>query len=520
MDTNVCKQTSVYLNSATLNFDSLSDEEANINPTIFGENGASIVFTQPKGFGCSACNYAQTDATSSTAVIGQASFLGLMENVVSYPSSVLIPAANQDSKFWGVPRFTFNQGVPNSFASAGGDPQTPAFSDILGSASSATAVDPQYGSVNTVTHVASAGNNNSNRFKIQNFGTTSVTSDWIWSLRLMSNQTCTYTLEDYAINNTITVLPLVAGKWYEFDMIEGALGAGGGPTIIGFPNCATGPTISITGLEVLPKTSGTVDPRGYFGTILSTGAIGGGFGVSQSGGNVIPFENTTLATSSVNQNSPPLYLCDQVWHGGASARDCASLQWTAFNGGADPTMVFNIARPVTGGSGLAVLALSTWGQVNLPGGSFWSGSQVNLRGNTLVVGNNVFGYFPTAFSSVVPSGTGGTNAAGNQEIIGGGTGTGNAVPSLLRLVGPEVSTTSGTGAQTSVNRQVVNDASSQRFPMLILTAFAIRTRSNCYSLAFPSNASPLCSGIVASASRKFITLHGSGHDRINSKRIS
>jgi hypothetical protein len=452
IDGNTIKQSSIYLNGATLNFYENENQEASIAQSLIAENGSVANLRNPTGFGTATGVYCQADATSSCSLSGIVGALGTFQNVSTWPDGVIAnQAASTATKFYGSPLLAVSGNFSNAWA---GNAMTPTFTDTAGSSSSGTVVDSQFGLVSFVTHAASAGNLNSNRFIFNPLFTTTQASDAEVSVLLNSSVACSYTVENYADNPTVTTVSLPANQWVRVVIVKGNMASSSNFLLDGFPNCSTGPTIKVTALQATVEPAGTLQSQIYLSEAISTGIVGNAESVAFSSSADFIKENVTAATSGANQSSPRLVLCGELWTG-ATARDCMGMQ-NLFGAGTNPTTTLKFTHPVAGGSGFNSINFADFTQVSMPTG-FWSSSQVNTGSATTVFGGNVFGTFTSQFSAVVPSSTSGTNTAGTAETIGAGLGTGNSVPALLKFTGGEISTTSGTTVQSTANRQVNND---------------------------------------------------------------
>jgi hypothetical protein len=393
-------QYSLYVNGpgAQVTVENVQNAEASIFQSIGVLNHGNVTIRNPYGFGSSLGFFAQTDTTGTVALSGYANFLGLIEGVTTYPDTILPPLANQDTKFFGTPLETQVTTVPNVFTA---NPLAPSFADCIGSTSCGTAADPTYGSVGQVVHASSAGNENSNRFRIGNYGTSSATSDWLTSFNIMSNQTCAYQISDYAISNSQTNIILQAGVWYRVVLVEGSITSGTSPDIVGFPQCTTGPTVSVQGVEIAFETTGSIQAQGILGTILHNGAV-----------------NPNLATVSL----PPVHLeSDYVTDG------TTNFQVIGYGGGNGILQwsVPSVLNPVKFSFSCNMIYLQNIGNDVI---SF--GIQAVTAAPTAIMGTGVMGYTTNGFT---PGTLYNLNTTTATAIVSNApTGVGGSFPLLLQ----------------------------------------------------------------------------------------
>jgi hypothetical protein len=263
------KQASIYANLARISLTEVSIAEASVSPFIRVENSSEAILDNVSGYGNWAGTLVNADSTSTTSLQGHIDTVGMIQNVISYPS---VLRTDGYVRIFGPPLFSSNPEIPNSFA---GNSNAPPVADTRGSLSSASTNDRRMGPVTTVVHAETPGSQESNRVNFGNVVSSppTVPSDVLVSILLKASVNCNYVLAGYADGYTATMVPLEAGKWTRIVILKAKAKAGSGLTLVGWPVDSKGPTVSFSKLEVLAAPTGSSESLGYMNTVLTTGAV-------------------------------------------------------------------------------------------------------------------------------------------------------------------------------------------------------------------------------------------------------
>jgi hypothetical protein len=268
IDGHAVRPASIYANLARIILNEVSIAEARVTPFIRAENSSSIILNNVSGYGNSGGTLVSADASSTTTIEGRLDATGTIQNVVRYPSAL----GSNYVRMSGVAIASSTSEVPNAYAK---NPATPAIVDTTGARSSATTNDRWLGPVTTVVHAPGRGNQENNRVNFGNVisSATKSESEILVSILLKSTADCSYVIGSYGDGYTTTEIHLVAGRWARALILKPRVRAGSGFTLIGFPNDASGPTVSFGRLEVLPQPSDTWESEGYAAVVLTSGAV-------------------------------------------------------------------------------------------------------------------------------------------------------------------------------------------------------------------------------------------------------
>jgi hypothetical protein len=269
IDGRIVKRASIYTNLARISLSEVSIAEASVSPFIRAENSSEAILDNVSGYGNWAGILVSADSSSTTSLQGHVNTVGMIQNVISYPS---VLRTSGYIRMFGPPLFSSNPDIPNSFT---GNSNAPPVVDIHGSLSAASTNDLRMGPVTTVVHAAMPGTQESNRV---NFGSVvssppTVPSDILVSILLKASVNCDYVLAEYGDGYTATNVPLEAGKWTRVVILKAKTKAGTGLTLIGWPTDSNGPTVSFSKLEVLAAPTGSSESLGYMRTILTNGSV-------------------------------------------------------------------------------------------------------------------------------------------------------------------------------------------------------------------------------------------------------
>jgi len=269
IDGRTVKPASIYANLARINLSEVLIAEASVNPFIRAENSSETILDNVSGYGNWAGTLVSADSSSTTSLQGHISTVGMIQNVISYPS---VLRTGGYIRMFGPPLFSSNPDIPNSFT---GNSNAPHVADIRGSLSAASTNDRRMGPVTTVVHTAVPGTQENNRVNFGNVVSSPATvpSDILVSILLKASVNCSYVLEGYGDGYTATIVPLEAEKWTRVVILKAKAKAAEGLILVGWPTDSNGPTISFSKLEVLATPSASSESLGYIGIVLTTGAV-------------------------------------------------------------------------------------------------------------------------------------------------------------------------------------------------------------------------------------------------------
>jgi len=243
-----------YLNNSHATLDHIEFSDATANPDMLLESGSFVNIVNSGGGGPQFNKLITADATSFVNLGGDISINGIIQNVATYPATI---SAGRGAMI-GSPISYLNSAVPNAYT---GNPLTPPFSVTTGTISNATAVDSQYGTVNTVALAASAGSTSTNLFTVANaIPSQGVTSDFLSTFLLMASADTA--LECYGhfsggdMGVKFTNVPLYANRWSQIKMWTYNIASAHPVDLSCFPDDSAGATVSITRLESLAYPSG------------------------------------------------------------------------------------------------------------------------------------------------------------------------------------------------------------------------------------------------------------------------
>lgn len=258
----------IYANKARLTLNNTNVADANVTPEIVAENGSEVLLNNVTGYGNTGGQFVSCDATSVVIVNGELGVVSNVMNVVTYPTTI----KPGQVKLIGAPLVTPSTHVQNLYS---GNPLHPAFSDTLGGTGS-TATDPLYGTVSTVTHGATVGSQDANRFRItQPFGTALTgNQDFLVSVLVKASGACDYGIGLYGDNFSQLTVKLSAGIWQRILIVVGNRASNYGITgLVGFPRDTSAPTISIARLQASAFPAGTFQSRQGLAAIIPAGVI-------------------------------------------------------------------------------------------------------------------------------------------------------------------------------------------------------------------------------------------------------
>ncbi len=240
IDGHLIKQASIYANHARITLTEVTIEEAAVNPFIRGENDSTIVLNNISGYGRWDGILVSVDATSTTTLEGRLDALGSIENVVAYPSAI---RSSGYVRIYGVPL------RPNFSNNA----STLSIVDSRGSVSSGAGNDAVMGRVVTVHHMTAVGTQETNRVNFGNVG--SPAGSLLVSILVKSSLDCSYILAAHGDGYSAIRVPLLAGRWTRIVIFKPESSKEKEFILMGWPDDATGPTVSFANLETTTGTS-------------------------------------------------------------------------------------------------------------------------------------------------------------------------------------------------------------------------------------------------------------------------
>jgi len=260
------KRATLYANKARVFFTDVEDQDARTNPLYVLESHTTLSLLNSGGYGNTGGTAVSADSTSKVLEEGSHGYLGTMNGVAAWPSSLYFGTS------WytlaGSPITTTGSDIPNAWSANSFDIP---FGDINGSLSQQPSHDPLYGAVNSVTHASSVGTQESNRVRI---GTVipalSQTSDMVISVLLKANKDCAYSVGAYG--GYVTKVSLAANTWTRVLLVAPQQPSGTGVTLVAYPADSTGPTVSWTRLMAYAGPAGPATQQ-IIARIAQTGYI-------------------------------------------------------------------------------------------------------------------------------------------------------------------------------------------------------------------------------------------------------
>lgn len=216
--------------------------------------------------------YVGADSTSGVFLSGDGGGNGAFQNVSQWPN-----ALSGQSRMYGTPLFIVDPTVPNSYRL---NPFQIGFSATRAPAVAGTVTDPQFGTISQAAFGASKGDGGTNAVYLGSFPTTptKVKSDYLYSLLLKADRDCAVLVGIDKRPDRLTYLAievnLEANQWTRVVLAAQNIPPGIQNRLNIWPLDTAGPTVALTGLEMIALPSGPMSTTATIGRILRTGAVG------------------------------------------------------------------------------------------------------------------------------------------------------------------------------------------------------------------------------------------------------
>lgn len=259
VDGKTVKKSSMYLNASTVRVENMHSAEASCNPHFLLETGSVLTLHNFSGYGGTAADVLLVSADSTSGVVLEGLFnsTATVQNVLSWPDSIVLPAASQ-LLMYGTPVHRIDPTISPVYAEQAG-----AWSSSSNSAPTANAFaeDADLGYCRSVTFqgvVANFAGNTS--FVKMALGTPAASQDSLFTWLVKSDIDCKMKMDvrDGASFNQLnpTEINLVAGKVTR--IVAGKKNIATGAWVLYFgPNDTNTATLKISNLQLYQGAAGT-----------------------------------------------------------------------------------------------------------------------------------------------------------------------------------------------------------------------------------------------------------------------